>query len=80
MMVGYLHDSTTLWRIWDTASHVVQSQSEVIFDEERNAHTSCLCGDQTDNFELPEETEHVEEIETGADGILHDPSANQSSS
>jgi len=71
-MVGYVHDSTTLWRIWDPSFRVVRSQSDVIFDEERNAHSSCLYGDQTDIFELPEETEYVEEIETGGDGLLHD--------
>jgi len=62
----------------------VRSQSDVIFDEERNAHASCLQGDPTDIFELPEETEYIEEIdsgdvflqaqdyETGGDGLLHD--------
>jgi len=84
MMVGYVHDSTALWRIWDQAFRVVKSPSEVIFDEERNAHASCLQGDQSDIFELPEETEYIEEIdsedrflqaqdnETGGDGLLHD--------
>jgi len=72
MMVGYVHDLTTLWRIWDPAFRVVRSQSDVIFDEERNAHSSCLHGDQTDIFKLPEETEYVDEIETGGDGLLHD--------
>jgi len=84
MMVGYVHDSTTLWRIWDPVFRVGKSQSDVIFDKERNAHASCLQGDQTDIFELPEETEYIEEIdsgdeflqaqdyETGGDGLLHD--------
>jgi hypothetical protein len=30
MMVGYIYDSTTLWRIWDPAFRVVRSQSDVI--------------------------------------------------
>ena len=72
MMVGYVHDSTTLWRIWDPAFRVVRSQSDVIFDDERIAHSSSLHGDQRDIFELPEETEYAEEIETGGDGLLHD--------
>jgi hypothetical protein len=38
MMVGYVHDSTTLWTIWDPPFRVVGSQSDVIFDKERNAH------------------------------------------
>jgi len=83
MMVGYVHDSTTLWRIWHPAFQVVRSQSDVIYDEERNAHSSCLHGDHTVIFELPEETESIEQIdsgdgflqaqdnETGGDGLLH---------
>jgi len=71
-MVGYVHDSTTHCRIWDPVFRVVRSQSDVIFDEERNAHASCLHGDQTAIFELPEETEYVQEIETAGEGILHD--------
>jgi len=84
MLVGHVHDSTTLRRICDPPFRVIKSQSSVIFDEERTAHTSCLQGDQTDIFELPEETEYIEEIdsgdgflqaqnyETGVDGLLHD--------
>jgi len=72
VMVGYVHDLTTLWRIWDPAFRVVRSQSDVIFDKERNAHSSCLHGDRTDIFELSEETEYVEKIETGGDGLVHD--------
>ena len=40
MMVGYVHGSTTLWKIWDPDERKVKTQSEVIFDEERNAYTS----------------------------------------
>jgi len=71
MMVGYVHNWTTLWRIWDPAFREVWSQSDVIFDKERNTHSSCLHGDETDIFEVPEETEYFEEIETGGDGLLH---------
>jgi len=71
-MVGYVHDSTALWRIWDPAFRVVRSQSDVIFDDARNAHASCLHWDHKDIFELPEATEYVEEIATGGDGLLHD--------
>jgi len=72
MMIGYEHDSTTLWRISDPALWVVRSQSDVIFQEERNTHASCLHQDQKDIFELPKETEYVKEIETGGDGLLQD--------
>jgi len=71
-MVGYVHNSTTLWSIWDPAFLVLKSQSDVIFDEERNAHISCPHGDQTDIFEIPEEKEYIEEIEAVGDGLLHD--------
>jgi hypothetical protein len=40
-----------------------------MFDEECNAHASYLQGDQTGIIELPEETEYIEEIDSG-DGIL----------
>ena len=68
-MVGYVQDSTILWRIWDPAFQIVRSQSNVIFDEERNTHASCQPGDHTDIFELPEEMEYIEEIDSG-DGVL----------
>jgi len=71
MVVGYVHDSTTLWRIWDPAFLVVRSQSDVIFDKERNAQASCLHGNETDILELPEEMKYVEATETGGDGFLH---------
>jgi len=58
--------------MWDPAFGVVRSQSDVMFDKDRNAHASCLHGDQTDFFELPEETKYIQEIETGRDGLLHD--------
>ena len=70
-MVGYVHDSTTLWRIWDPAFQVVRSQSDVIFDKERNAHASCLQGDQTDIFELPEETEYIQKSTVEMDFSKH---------
>jgi hypothetical protein len=72
MRVSYMHDLTTLWRIWDQSFRVVISQSDAIFDEERNAHLSCLQGNQTDIFELREETAYVEGIDMGGDGLLHD--------
>jgi carboxylesterase type B len=40
MMVGYVHNSTTLWRIWDPEHSMVKAQSDVIFDEDRNAYIS----------------------------------------
>jgi len=71
-MVGYMHDSNTLLMIRDQAFQVVRSQSNVKCDKERNAHSSCLYGNQTDIFELPEETEYIEETEKDGNGLLHD--------
>jgi hypothetical protein len=68
MMVGYTHDSTTLWRIWDTSFQVVRAQSEVISDEERNAFVSSTT-DGVDSLGLPEDTEYIPELHTG-DGLL----------
>jgi hypothetical protein len=58
VMVGYIHDSKTLWRIWDPESQRVKAQTEVIFDKERNmAHMSCQHESNeidTDIFGLPD--------------------------
>jgi len=65
MMVGYTHDSKTLWRIWDPEFQKVKAQSEVVFDEERNAHRSCQPGsNEIDMFGLPEDEEYVDEKDT----------------
>ena len=47
---------------------MVRAQSEVIFDEERNACVSCTT-DGIDIFGLPEDAEYIEELHTG-DGLL----------
>jgi len=66
MMVGYTHDSKTLWRLWDPEFQRVKTQSEVVFDEERNAYMSCQHGsNEIDMFGLPEDEEYVEETDTG---------------
>jgi hypothetical protein len=51
---------------------VVRLPSDIIFDENRNAHAACLRRDQTDIFELPEETDNVGEIDSGRDGLPYD--------
>jgi len=66
MMVGYTHDSKTLWRICDRQLHKVKAQSEVIFNEERNAHMSCQHGSNEIYISgLSEDEEYVEETDTG---------------
>jgi hypothetical protein len=68
-MVGYVYDSTTVLLICDLAFQIVRSKSNVIFNEERNTHISCLPGDHTGIFQVTEETEYIEEID-GGDGLL----------
>ena len=72
MMFDYVHDSTTLWRIWNPVFRVVSSQSDVICYREKNAHALCLHTDLSGIIELPEQTEYGETNEMGGDGVLHD--------
>jgi len=66
IVVGYTHDSKTLWRIWDPQFWRVKTQSEVVFDEERNGHMSCQHGsNEIEMFGLPEDEDYVEETDTG---------------
>ena len=66
MMVSYTHNSKTLCRLWNPEFQRVKAQSEVVFDEERNAHMSCQHeSNEIDIFELPEDEEYVEKSATG---------------
>jgi hypothetical protein len=65
MTVGYSNNSKMLWRIWDPKFQRVKAQSEVVFDQERNAHMSCQHeSNEIDIFELPEDEEYVKESDT----------------
>jgi len=66
MMVGYAHDSNRLWRICNPHFQWLRAQTEVIFDEETNAHMWCQHGsNEIDMFGLPEVGEYVKEADTG---------------
>jgi len=66
MIVGYTHDSKTLWRIWDPEFQKVNAQSEVVFDKERNAHMLCQHGsNEIDIFRSPDDEKYVDRIDTG---------------
>ena len=66
MMVNYIYDPTSLCKMWDPEFQRVKTQSEVVFDEERNAHMSYPHGSNEINmFGLPEDEEYVEETDTG---------------
>jgi len=57
-----------LWRIWDPEFQNVNPQSEVIFNQERNAQLSCLHESNeidTDKFGLSEDEEYIKETDTG---------------
>ena len=59
-MVGYDHNFTTRWRVWDPEFKKVHCQSEAIFDEDRNAHISCPQEHaESDIFGLPQEEVHI---------------------
>jgi len=67
-----MHVSTTHWSICNLAVQVVKLQSDVIFNDERNANSPFQHGDKTDSFEVPEQNEFHEEIVPGGDGLPHD--------
>jgi hypothetical protein len=48
MMVGYVHNSTTLWKVYNFDYQKVVQWSDAIFDEERNAYTSFPNGTKRD--------------------------------
>ena len=63
-MVGYDHNFTMRWRVWDPEFKKARCQSEVIFDEDRNAHISCPQEHvESDIFLLPQEEVHIDEID-----------------
>jgi hypothetical protein len=66
MIIDYTHDSKSLWRIWDPEFQRVNTESEVVLDEERNAHMLCQHGsNEIDMFGILEDEEYVEETDTG---------------
>jgi hypothetical protein len=69
-MIGYAHNSKTLWRIWNPESQSVKVQSQVLFDAERNAHMSYLYDSNAINrCELAEVEKYVDKANTGDEHI-----------
>ena len=63
MMVGYVHDTTKIWRIWDPEFKKVVQCSDVKFDEGRTVYISCL-DNERDALGLPDkEPTYVEELQ-----------------
>jgi len=69
LMLGYVHNTTKIWRIWDFKSgrtgRAVECSS-VVFDEEENAHTE----EQKEVIEFPDTTDEVQA--DGAQDRIHE--------
>ena len=69
MMLGYVHNTTKIWRFWDfklgKTGRAVECSS-VVFDEEENAYTE----EQTEAIEFPDTTEEVQT--DGAQDKIHE--------
>ena len=63
MMIGYVHNSTTLWRTWDPEFKTVKDQSEDVFGEERNSYSSCPQAQEEDMLDLKNKEPRVEYFE-----------------
>jgi len=63
MMLGYVHNTTKIWRIWDFKSgktgRAVECSS-VVFDEEENAHTE----EQMEAIQFPDTTNEAQTDQT----------------
>jgi hypothetical protein len=75
MIVGYIHDSTTTWSIWDPDFKTTRTQSDVIFNKERNAYISCPQSVKAKHglkettkiniFDLPQVETNIEKLDSG---------------
>jgi len=69
MMLGYVHNTTKMWRIWDfklgRTGRAVECSSGV-FDEEENAHTE----EQMEAIKFPDTTEEAQT--NGAQDKIHE--------
>ena len=69
-MLGYVHNTTKIWRRWDPEQRKVVNCSDVEFDENQTAYISCI-DNENDTLGLPEqEPMYTEEqvAETGQSG------------
>jgi transposase InsO family protein len=80
MMVGYVHHTTKLWKVWDPEFKKVLHVSDVVFDEDVNCYVSCPTPTESlDPFGLPQqEPIHIEYVDmpTHDDSeVQHTPAA-----
>jgi len=60
MMLGYVHNTMKIWRIWDFKSGKTEQAvecSDVVFDKEENTYTE----EQTEAIEFPDTTNEVQD-------------------
>jgi len=64
MMLGYVHDTTKIWRIWDPDFGKAVNCSDLYFDESQTAYTSFMADNESigDPLGLPEEEPVVTEV------------------
>jgi len=64
MILGYVHDTTKIWRIWDPDFGKAINCSDVYFDESQTAYTSCMADNEhsVDPLGLPEEDPVITEV------------------
>jgi len=71
MMLGYVHNTTKIWRIWDFnsgKSERVVECSSVVFDEQEDMFTSSI-GEREENVEFPDHTGEPQQVdETTVEG------------
>jgi len=64
MMLGYVHDTTKIWRIWDPDFCKAVNCSDLFFDESQTAYTSCMSDNERSSnpLGLPEEESVVTKV------------------
>jgi hypothetical protein len=64
MMLGYVHDTTKIWRIWEPDIGKAVNCSDLYFDESQTAYMSCMANKKSsgDPLRLPEEEPVVTEV------------------
>jgi len=55
MMLGYVHNTTKIWKLWDPEQMKVTQCSDVKFNEVTNFHTVEHPANEKDVLGLPEE-------------------------
>jgi len=69
-MLGYVHNTTKIWRIWDREQRKVVNCSDVEFDENQTVHISCIDNENEALGPPEQELIYTEEqvMETGQTG------------